>query len=115
MRDTLKLRQDIRRVLSEGIIQKGTALDIRYRRAEQVKVAILVGRRHGSAVRRNRVKRWLREIWRKERPYLTGNWEVVILPKKLEHEVTFSELAEECSRLLKAAGLREEGASLHPC
>ena len=109
MRDTLKSRRDIRRVLSEGIKQRGTALDIRYRRAEQVRMAVLVGRRHGSAVRRNQIKRWLREIWRKERLYLAGKWEVVILPKTMKHDVTFLELAEELSRLLRAAGLREEG------
>ena len=109
MRDTLKSQRDIRRVLSEGVTQRGTALDIRYRKAEQVTMAVLVGRRHGNAVRRNQIKRWLREIWRRERPYLAGKWEVVILPNKMKPDVTFLELAEELSRLLGAAGLRGGG------
>jgi len=109
MRDTLKSRQDIGRVLSEGMRRRGAALDICCQRAEHVRMAVLVGRRHGSAVRRNRIKRWLREIWRKERPYLAGKWEVVILPQKIEDDVPFLELAEELSRLLSAAGLREGG------
>ena len=107
MKDTLKSQRDIRRVLSEGNRKRGTALDIRYRKAEQLKMAVLVGRRHGNAVRRNRIKRRLREVWRKERSHLTGKWEVLLLPKPTAREVPFPEWHNELSNLLESSGLRE--------
>ena len=111
MRDTLKSQQDIRRVLSEGKRKRGAALELCYRRAEQVRMAILVGRRHGNAVHRNRIKRRLREVWRKERPYLSGTWEVLILPQRTARNVSVSEWDEGLSDLLKSAGLMERNAA----
>ena len=112
MRDTLKSQPDIRRVLSEGKRKRGATLELRYRRAEQVRMAVLVGRRHGNAVRRNRIKRRLREVWRKERPYLSGTWEVAILPQRTARHVSVSEWDKELSDLLESAGLMEKKTAL---
>ncbi len=112
VKGTLKSERDIRRVLSKGKRKRGAVLDICYRRAEQVRMAILVGRRHGNAVCRNRIKRRLREVWRKERPYLSGTWEVAILPRRTARSVSVSGWDDELSDLLKSAGLVERNAAL---
>ena len=112
VKGTLRSQRDIRRVLSEGNRKRGKTLDIRYRRAEQVRMAILVGRKHGNAVRRNRIKRRLREVWRKKRPYLSGTWEVLILPQRAARNGSVSQWDEELSDLLKSAGLMERNMVL---
>ena len=48
---------------------------------QQSRTAVAVGRRHGSAVRRNRVKRVCREAFRLIRPELPVGWDYVILPR----------------------------------
>lgn len=48
---------------------------------ERSRAAVAVGRRHGSAVRRNRVKRLCREAFRLTRAELPIGWDYVLLPR----------------------------------
>jgi ribonuclease P protein component len=44
--------------------------------------AVAVGRRHGPAVVRNRLKRICREAFRLTRPHLPEPWDYVIIPRR---------------------------------
>jgi ribonuclease P protein component len=54
--------------------------------ADSSRVGLAVGRAVGSAVERNRVKRWIREAVRRGLPGLCGTWDVVVIasPRALE-------------------------------
>lgn len=45
------------------------------------RVGLTVSRKVGNAVRRNRVKRWLREAVRAVPPPAGGPWDVVLIPR----------------------------------
>ena len=44
-------------------------------------LGVTVGKRVGNAVRRNRVKRLLRDVFRRKHPLLVGNFDVVAIAK----------------------------------
>ncbi len=56
------------------------------------RVGIIVGRRFGIAVRRNRVKRVFRELTRQIRSELTSNHALLVFPKRDALTVPFEEL-----------------------
>ena len=47
-------------------------------------MGISVGKRHGKAVQRNRIKRLLREAFRQNVHRIQGNYSLVIVPKVLD-------------------------------
>ena len=55
--------------------------------------------RLGKAVVRNRLKRRLREVFRRHRAGLPGGWDVVVNPREVVATVPFRALEEEFLRL----------------
>ena len=69
------------------------------------RVGIIVGRRLGSAVVRNRAKRLFRELARQARPRLVAARDVLVFPKRRALDVSFAELRESWRAGLERAGL----------
>jgi len=46
------------------------------------RLGLSVGRKHGTAVQRNRIKRLLREAYRLERPQLPAGLDLVVVPRQ---------------------------------
>jgi ribonuclease P protein component len=57
----------------------------------------------GSAVRRNRIRRRLREILRTHRQEISPGWDIVIHPRGSAATADFSELARELLKLIPRA------------
>lgn len=65
--------------------------------------------RIGNAVQRNRVKRWLREVFRRHRTALPEGVDVVLIARKGSPEAGYHRLAEaflRAARRLRASGGR---------
>ncbi len=61
-----------------------------------------------KAVKRNRVKRILREQVRLSLPKIKNGFDVIFLGKKALLEVSYKEIGKEIKRLFKKSGLLEE-------
>jgi ribonuclease P protein component len=59
----------------------------------------------GSAVRRNRIRRRLREILRLHRQEISPGWDIVIHPRSSAATADFAQLAQELLRLIPRAPL----------
>ena len=80
----LKHRTDIARAFDHGRKRSDgfmTLLAVASSAGSRGRFAVLVSKRHGGAVQRNRIKRLCREAFRLTRPELPEGWDYVILPR----------------------------------
>jgi ribonuclease P protein component len=74
---------EFREVFDRGSCFRTPVLRIHYQRTrrELSRVGLVVTRRIGNAVQRNRVKRLLREVYRQNKGRLPGSTDVVLVPQ----------------------------------
>jgi ribonuclease P protein component len=73
----------------------------RRRREPGYRLGLSVSKDHGRAVRRNKIKRILREAFRLTRPGLPGAYDVILIPQKNPKKLRLAEVQSELSRLLQ--------------
>lgn len=74
---------------------------------EHNRYGFAVGRRVGTAVERNRVKRWMREAIRKQHPELRQGFDIVLIARgrMAETDVDYSTVEQSIGILAERAGL----------
>lgn len=75
-------------------------------RTGESRVGITVSSRVGDAVTRNRLKRYVREIFRQRRTALAAPVDVVVIAKPGAHTLTHAQAATEIERALELAPAR---------
>ncbi|MBS0623667.1 MAG: ribonuclease P protein component [Verrucomicrobia bacterium] len=86
-------------VARRGQEAMGTFLKARFLPAEEAKLGLVVSRRFGHAVYRNRFKRLVRESYRLS----VGNWphcHLVVFPRSTALQATFDEIKTELNQLV---------------
>lgn len=78
----------------------------------QHRLGIAVGRRYGNAVRRNRIKRLIREAFRTLRSRLDGQFDWIIIPHP-HHEPTLEQLRDSLTTLSQILRRRLESGPKH--
>jgi len=91
-------------VFSGGDVVFGKIMSIRFMKAEDRRAAFAVSKKAGNAVKRNRIKRLLREIYRKNRQQIGNFWIVFIVSRK-QDRINFTSLQEEFLHLILRAEL----------
>jgi ribonuclease P protein component len=56
------------------------------------RLGISVGKRHGGAVRRNRIRRVLRAAYRLNKEAVGGRFDIVVLPRPTRKEITLESM-----------------------
>jgi len=101
---TARLRTpgDFRRVYGRGSRAHGKLLVAvgLPRREPGHRLGVAVSKEHGHAVRRNKLKRILREAFRLERPELPGAFDIILIPRPREGHLLLEEVRDELRRLV---------------
>ena len=107
-RERLLHSKDFERVFKEGRIKTGKLLVIRYLRndLDVSRIGITVGKRHGNAVKRNRMKRLIREVYRLNKSRLKSNYDFVVSVKTIpEKPLCYWHVEQEVLSILAEIGV----------
>ena len=103
--ERLQLPREFRRVFRKGRRVATPFLRVHYAptNREYSRLGLVVRRKLGNAVRRNRVKRQLREVFRRHKYRLNGAFDVVLVPQGEprsyhDYETTFRRFLSTASR-----------------
>ena len=106
--------REFRRIYAQGLRARGRLLTVvaRPRRDAGHRLGLSVSKDHGPAVRRNKIKRILREAFRLERPGLPGRFDLVLIPVVREAKLVLAEVRQELTVLV--AKLARQATSWRP-
>jgi len=80
----LKKQSDFQKLFQKGKRAFSPSMTVLYASSRHTTMGISIGKRHGKSVKRNRIKRLIREAFRAEIPTMKGNYAFVIIPKVLD-------------------------------
>ena len=103
----LKKEKDFNLVFNKGKRLFSSSLTMVVLPAENLKVGYAVGKKHGSSVKRNRIKRLLRESFRSFVPFIRQDFFFVFIPK-VSDEYTLENFKENMKYLFSKGGLIEK-------
>lgn len=89
----LKKQADFQKLFQKGKRAYSASVTVLYRPAERMRMGISIGKKHGKSVKRNRIKRLLREAFRAVEPNLKGQYSIVLVPK-VKDEYSYHEYKE---------------------
>jgi ribonuclease P protein component len=98
--DRLKREKDFNLVFKNGKRLYSDSLTLLYYPADQIKVGFVVSKKHGISVKRNKIKRLLRESFRSFVPKIHKNFFFVLLPK-IRDDYSFDKFSKDLGYLLK--------------
>ena len=100
----LKKEKDFNLVFNKGKRLFSSVLTMVYVPSKELKVGFAVGKKHGGSVKRNRIKRLLRESFRSFTPDDGQNFFFVFIPK-VENEYSLQKFKESMAYLFKKGGI----------
>ena len=109
--EMLRSTADFQKIQSQSRSRAHPLLLLRYRRngLDRTRYGISTGRRIGSAVVRNAVRRRLRTLLRELDPVIEPGWDILLVMRPAAAAVTQAELAQALRQLLHNGRIFAEG------
>jgi len=109
----LTRRNDFQQAYAQGHKHVGRLMVLWTRTGEDaaLRLGVVAGRKVGNAIARARAKRLLREAYRRNRVFLTGHVDVVIVARRSILSAAWDDIVKELLSLAGRAGIRAEKES----
>lgn len=103
----IKKNTDYQTVFKKGkqISGRGVILYYSKNSAQDTRVGIIVSKKVGNAVVRNRIKRIIREIFRLNWPDIKSGYDIIIITRKSIREKSFHDIEKTFIDIMRRAGL----------
>ena len=112
MQHTYSLKENhiFRRLYAKGksAVTPTLAAYVRRNRLGRTRLGLTVGTKVGKAVRRNKVRRRMREAYRIHEHQMTPGWDLVIVARVRAAYAPYSELEHDLLRLMDKLGVRQK-------
>ena len=110
--NTLKKNYEFKNVLNKGKFYKGkyVIIYIKNNKNNENRIGIAISKKIGKAVKRNRLKRLIRESYRMQKDILKKGYDIVFIWNKQNDnlKVKFNEINNDIKKLFNKAGLLDE-------
>ena len=82
--DKIRKGHDYSRLKTEGNVFKTKLLVFNFMESDRMRLGLIVTKKVGDSVTRNRTKRWIREVFRLNRAAFARPVDLVVIPRKSE-------------------------------
>ena len=96
----IKKQADFQKLFKKGKRAFTPSFTMVYSPSQQMRMGISIGKKHGKSVRRNHIKRLLREAFRLTQGEMKGNYSIVLIPKVCE-EYSFKTFEKHLQCMIK--------------
>ncbi len=109
-RERLKKKKDFLFLYKKGARYRGKYFNLIYLRNElgYSRLGIVVKRKIGKAVTRNKIKRWVRELFRRHKSLIPFSLDMLIVATQSIEGVSWKDFREEYFQALQKIGQREK-------
>ena len=104
-KDTIKKKNEIKNVIYSGERLKSHCIDIFYCKSKKRRMAVLITKANGNATERNKIKRRIREIYRKIK--IEEKIEIIIKIKKNIISESYKTIEEEIKKITEKIKKKE--------
>ncbi|MBO4710344.1 ribonuclease P protein component [bacterium] len=88
--DKIRKGHDYSRLKAEGSVFKTKLLVFNFMESDKMRLGLIVTKKVGDSVTRNKTKRWIREVFRLNRAAFARPLDLVVIPRK--SEFTFEDI-----------------------
>ena len=105
----LKKEKDFNLVFKKGKRLFSHSITVVYIPYNELKAGFAVGKKHGGSVKRNRIKRLMRESFRSFIPEISGNYAFVFIPK-IKEEYSLEKFKKDMGYIFRKGGFIKKDA-----